>query len=158
MTSLWPLPEEAHVPGQTPRPATSPVFEAAAAAPARTDPERWQENRTYLYGIALYEAGFFWEAHEAWEPVWMHAPPNSRARALMQGLIQLANGCLKLRMGRPGAADRLLLLAEQHLSEAGADPLMGLDATALRAEIDAFRRAPEATASGRPSLDLKQEL
>ena len=100
MTARWPLPEEAHVPGQTPRPKASPAFEAAASAPPRTVPEDWTEHAAYLYGFDLYAGAFFWEAHEVWEPVWMGAPPNGRARALLQGLIQLANACLKLRMLR----------------------------------------------------------
>ena len=142
MTAPWPLPAAAHVPGQTPRPAEgSVVYAAAEAAPAPTDPAAWAANGTYLYGIALYQAGFFWEAHEVWEPVWMHAAPNSRARALMQGLIQLANACLKLRMARPKAAARLIDLALGHLVEAGTAPLMGLEPAALLEHGAQFRAA-----------------
>ena len=61
-----------HLPGLTPRPR-------AEIAPGLEE------------GLALYRAGYFWEAHEAWEPLWLAAPPNSRERALLQGLIQLAN-------------------------------------------------------------------
>ena len=122
----WPLPEHAFVPGQTARPTQGPVFDAANSAPPVTDPVAWKENGTYLYGINLHNHGFHWEAHEVWEPVWMGCAANTRERALMQGLIQLTNACLKLRMGRTKACDRLIGIARGHLSEAGPVRLMGL--------------------------------
>ena len=148
----WPLPDAPHIPGQTPRPATSPAFEAARAAPAVTQPANWQRNAAYIYGFRLYEADFFWEAHEVWEPVWMNASPNSRARALLQGLIQLANACLKLRMARPRAAGRLLDIAHRHAQEAGAPPLMGLVPTLIAAEISRFSAHPDISRKPVPRL------
>ena len=148
----WPLPETAHVPGRTSRPDASPAYLAAAAAPAVTEPARWAENAAYRYSVRLFEAGFFWEAHEVWEPVWMRSPPNSRERALVQGLIQLANACLKLRMGRPQAAERLLDLAARHFLDAGEIALMGLDPTALRRQTHVFRHAVGDGVEGRPRL------
>lgn len=40
------------------------------------------------HGIALFNAGKFWEAHEAWEEIWMNHPEDGRF--FIQGLIQLA--------------------------------------------------------------------
>ncbi len=136
----WPLPDRAFVPGAMPRPETSPAFDAADAAPTVTDPEHWRENATYLYGATLYEAGFFWEAHEVWEPVWMRAHPNSRERTLLQGLIQLANAALKLRMDRTSAARRLAAAAEQHLRAAGPDRVMGIEPERLANRLQAFAK------------------
>jgi predicted metal-dependent hydrolase len=96
-----------HLPGLTPRPE-------AEIRPGLEE------------GLALYRAGFFWEAHEAWEPLWLDAAPNSRERALLQGLIQLANGRLKLRMGRAGAAARIAGLAREHLGRAGEGEVLGI--------------------------------
>ena len=39
-------------------------------------------------GIALFNSGKFWEAHEAWEEIWMNHPEDGRF--FVQGLIQLA--------------------------------------------------------------------
>lgn len=39
-------------------------------------------------GIALFNAGKFWEAHEAWEEIWKDRPEDGRF--FIQGLIQLA--------------------------------------------------------------------
>lgn len=122
----WPLPATAFVPGRDPRPEEGLFISVADRAPARTDPAAWRANEAWLYGFRLYGGGFFWEAHEVWEPVWMGAAPNSAERHLVQGLIQLANACLKLRMERKRAALRLVRDAGLRLAEAGSAPLMGV--------------------------------
>lgn len=73
----------------------------------KLDAETVAQERAFRYGADLFNAGFFWEAHEVWEPVWMALPPNSRARQGCQALIQAANACLKLRFGRAKAFGRL---------------------------------------------------
>ena len=137
----WPFPDARHVPGVTPRPETSPAFDAAREAPAYTVDRTWRENQTYLYGVDLYNAGFFWEAHEVWEPVWMRAGGNSRERLAVQGLIQLSNACLKLVMQRPEAARRLLDISRDKLLEASqsGETIMGVDLPDLSTGIHTFR-------------------
>jgi uncharacterized protein len=47
-------------------------------------------------GVALFNQGRFWEAHEAWETAWIpdrHGPD----RGFYKGLIQIAAGCLHCR-------------------------------------------------------------
>jgi len=124
--AAWPLPATAFVPGRDPRPEEGLFITVADRAPARTDPATWQTNEAWLYGFRLYGGGFFWEAHEVWEPVWMGAAPNGAERHLVQGLIQLANACLKLRMERRRAALRLVRDAGLRLAEAGPAPRMGV--------------------------------
>jgi len=46
-------------------------------------------------GIALFNSGKFWEAHEAWEEIWMNHPEDGRF--FIQGLIQLAAAYHQLR-------------------------------------------------------------
>jgi len=48
-------------------------------------------------GVALYNAGRFWEAHEALETVWRRSAPPERA--LWQGLIQAAAAMLHRERG-----------------------------------------------------------
>lgn len=140
MSTAWPLPSQPHVPGKSERPTVSPAFDAAAAAPAYTVDQMWPENVTYLYGIDLYQSGFFWEAHEVWEPVWLRSAGNSRERLLVQGLIQLSNACLKIAMERPDAAARLLAIARDKVSEAavGGPAIMGIALTPLADGIAEF--------------------
>jgi hypothetical protein len=113
----------------------------ARTAPRPTDPRAWRENEAYLAGLHLYANGYYWEAHEVLEPVWMNASPNSQERELTQGLIQLANAALKLKMAQPAAADRLAAIAEKHFREAAlgaATIVMGVDIVALIERSNAF--------------------
>lgn len=110
-----------HIPGLTPRPAR-PVAPGLAS------------------GLALYRAGAFWEAHEAWEPVWLGLPPNAPERALVQGLIQLANARLKLAMGRARAARRIADLAAEALARAGSARLGALPPDWAGTELAEIRR------------------
>ena len=47
-----------------------------------------EEEEEFARGLALYGAGEFWEAHEAWEGVWLKHPEPERL--FIQGLILLA--------------------------------------------------------------------
>ncbi len=58
-------------------------------------------------GARLFDAGMFFEAHEAWEERWKVAERDEKR--LLQGLIQIAAGFHKLLvMQSPEAAQRLL--------------------------------------------------
>ena len=144
--SDWPWPAIAFRPGVTSRPAEDdPIYAVAAVAPIRTDPALWRANRPYLFGVDLHNCGFFWEAHEMWEPVWAHARPNAPERALLQGLIQLTNACLKTALGNVKASERLATLAAAHFCEAqgaGVPVLMGLELAACAEVAKAIEQAP----------------
>lgn len=58
----------------------------------------------FRHGIDLFNHGFPWEAHEAWEPLWFAAPRDRPERALLQGLIHAAAACVKARAGASDAA------------------------------------------------------
>ena len=54
-----------------------------------------------LFLIELFNAGYYWEAHEAWEGLW-HAHGRRGATAdLIKGLIKLAAAGVKVRERRP---------------------------------------------------------
>ena len=139
----WVLPVYAHIPGTTARPQNGPVAEIVGEVPDRTEAAKWQSNRPYLYGFVLYRGGFYWEAHEVWEAVWLVCRPNSSERLLLQALIQLTNAALKERMAKDKAVRRLLEDAGRLLGEVivAAAPdarrcaLMGVDLVRLRSLI-----------------------
>ena len=57
-------------------------------------------------GAALFNEGRFWEAHEAWEGVWIQDRQGPDA-AFWKGLIQIAAGCLHARRhNRRGAMNK----------------------------------------------------
>ena len=59
-----------------------------------------------LWGIDLFDQGYPWEAHEAWEPLWFAAERGSALRSLYKGLILLAAAGVKVREGKAAPALR----------------------------------------------------
>jgi len=57
-------------------------------------------------GRALFNAGHYFDAHEAWEEAWLIELGD--ARRLLQGLIQVAAGCHKAGQGKAEGCARLL--------------------------------------------------
>lgn len=55
-------------------------------------------------GATLFDAGAFWEAHEAWEMAWHRAPPEERD--FFQGLIHAAAACLHHQRGNAYGVER----------------------------------------------------
>ncbi len=107
------LPAQAHVPATGSEPDLAPLEVARQFAPQVTLAAGWKENKAYLYGHDLMRAGYYWEAHEVWEAVWLLTHANSPERLLLQALIQSANSQLKRQMGRPGAAGKLEMQIEE---------------------------------------------
>jgi hypothetical protein len=100
-----PMPPYSYVPGRgLPHPISSPLghsFGSERAPADPLDPGRWHACPAYLFGFDLLNRGFFWEAHEAWEPLW-HASGRSGAVAdLLKGLIKLAAAGVKHLEGMP---------------------------------------------------------
>ncbi len=131
---MIPTPPYAYIPGQTPR-HDQDLFAEFSTSVDLDDPTQslaWQAGLHYL------ENGFFWEAHEALEPVWMATRPNSVERHLVQALIQFANASLKALMQRPKAVLRLCDIASEHLSFCK-DHVMGQDVRAWRQKVQQLR-------------------
>lgn len=99
-----PLPPYAHVPGRTPHPVSDAhghSFGHAPEQPAAPDPDDWPACRAYLRGLDLFNHGYYWEAHEAWESLWHACGRAGRAADFLKGLIKLAGAGVKVREGRP---------------------------------------------------------
>lgn len=108
------LPDHAYVPGSTARHESGAFDHFCVDAKPGMDVEALASCRAWRAGLKFLEAGFFWEAHEVLEAVWMALPTDSADRQTVQALIQYANAGLKQKMGRPGAASRLLVRASAH--------------------------------------------
>ena len=89
-------------------------------------------------GIRLFNAGRYWDAHEAWERAWVPLPKGSAERNFYQGLILLAAAFLHReratrtpkRSTQP--ALRCYRTAVERLSGLP-DRFLGLDVAGLRA-------------------------
>jgi len=121
------FPPYTFVPGRTPHPVRDPAghsFGQTPELPPPIDTERWQESPAYLHGIDLFNHGYYWEAHEAWEGLWRAAGRTGRTADFLKGLIKLAASGVKVRQGQPrgvaghaaGAAELFRDIA-RHLGE-----------------------------------------
>jgi predicted metal-dependent hydrolase len=80
-------------------------------------------------GAVLYDAGLYWESHEAWEEAWL--VEQGDPRVLLQGLIQVAAGFHKATVQRqPNGCVKLL--------SAGLDKLRAVPEDLLGSELAAF--------------------
>lgn len=128
------------VPGEAPHPTRDPQGHSYG----RHEPEPeafeacdWPRSETYLYGVDLFNHGYWWEAHEAWEALWKAAGRHTPTGACLQGLIQVAVALLKHHQGLGRPARRLAVAGLARLS--GEEPArLGLDAGRLREELEAY--------------------
>jgi hypothetical protein len=58
--------------------------------PAHTDPsgDARQDQDAFRRGIEQFNSGYFFEAHETWEEVWLRSPEPEKT--FLQGIIQIA--------------------------------------------------------------------
>jgi hypothetical protein len=99
-----PFPPYSYVTGRFPHPTRDPAGHSFGAVPAHCpapDPIRWRDCRAYLYGLDLFNHGYYWEAHEVWEGIWHACGRAGPTGSFIQGLIKLAAAGVKAREGRP---------------------------------------------------------
>ena len=105
-------------------------------------------------GLAAYERGDFFEAHEDLEPAWM-GTDDLAERALLQGLIKVAAAYVHDARGNPTGIARNLDGARTLLREASAGgPAVnaaGIDLDALLGDVD-LRLDDLATNPDHPTL------
>ncbi|MCC5809570.1 MAG: DUF309 domain-containing protein [Ectothiorhodospiraceae bacterium] len=138
LTAL-PFPAYPYLPGVDPHPLTDPAGHGGVGDLVDVR-DRAGRERCYAYGCDLFNHGYWWECHEAWEALWHGTGRRGAGGLALQALIQVANAHLKLRMGMPRAVERLTAMARDHartaLQEAPA-PVPGLD---LAGWVEANRR------------------
>ena len=136
-----PLPAYRYRPGASPHPVTHPdghMYPHREEEPSEAVfhlPRDWRNCREYLYGVDLFNAGFYWEAHESWESAWKIIGRTSRAGQFLQGLIQVAAALVKHREGNERGVEKLMERADQNLNEVGPEPYMGIDLPAWRVGV-----------------------
>ncbi len=109
------------------RPRNLPLF---------TEEEVQERLHVLLAGVAQYNDGYFFEAHETWEDLWMQSPWP--VRRFLQGLIQLAAAFVHLvRHEYPGTI-RLLRQAAEKLNDF-TPRYLGIDVEMLLAEASTAR-------------------
>src|SRR5712671_4281763 len=133
-----PLPRWAYVPDETAQGEADydTLWRAKGLVPSQFQGFVPARHPALRYGIALNDAGYFWEAQEILEAVWAAAPQGGRERILLRACIQIANANLRLRMQKPRAAARFFGEALSELDTLGRNAM-----TAGAGFVDAFPTA-----------------
>jgi hypothetical protein len=145
-----PLPPYAFVPGRAPHPVSDPAghsFGVRPPTPPVLDPDRWPTSRSYLYGLDLFNAGYYWESHVEFEGLWEACGRRGAVADFCKGLIKLAAAGVKHREGRPdgvrshsGRAAQLWRGVASALP-AGRERFLGFALTDLIALAEAVRQS-----------------
>ncbi|WP_232846654.1 DUF309 domain-containing protein [Devosia beringensis] len=105
------LPAYAYLPGSTqPHPVRDP--KGHSYEQGELQPAQGVDTVALLWGIDLFNLGYYWEAHEAWEPLWIATKGAVWDRTLYKGLIMLAATGVKIR-------ERKWVPAMRHADRAG---------------------------------------
>ena len=143
-------PPYTYVPGKKPHPTRDPAGhsygspERSCVAP---DPLNPGACPAFQEGLDLFRAGYYWEAHEAWEAVWNAAGRRGAVADFLKGLIKLAAAGVKVYEGLPEGvrrhATRARELFEETRGELGETPF-GLSVSALVSLCDHLVESPPA--------------
>jgi len=131
-----PLPPYSYVPGRFPHPISDPaghMFGRPPEPPLAPDPEYWRESRAYLYGVDLFNFGYYWEAHEVWEGLWRACGRTGPTADFFRGLIKLAAAGVKVRQGVPAGVASHAARAAAAFRRLGRDHYFGLRLSVLLA-------------------------
>ena len=90
------------------------------------------ELRRFARGVAEFNAGDFYEAHETWESIWVEEV--GERRPCLQALVQVAAGCHKAEIGVAAGARKLWTSALRILEGEG-DHAWGIDVMKLRSDL-----------------------
>jgi len=137
-----PFPAYRYVPGLHPHPLRDRDGHSFQPQPrqirhAPWEASAWRTLADWLFGVDLFNAFFFWEAHESWEGLWAAKPRDRVPARMLQGLIQVAAALLKIHLGSLLGAAALSREGLDKLAESAAvsPSLLGLD---LRATLTQF--------------------
>ncbi|MEQ8230238.1 MAG: DUF309 domain-containing protein [Gammaproteobacteria bacterium] len=125
------------MPGRAPHPTRDPQGHSYGARGENVgtfEPGSWARNECFLFAVDLLNHGYWWEAHEALEALWVAAGRHTPEGYFLQGLIQLGVAMLKRHQHMQGAARRL---ASDGLAKIAAVPngFMGIDQADVRAQV-----------------------
>lgn len=115
-----PFPPYAYVPGMHPHPVSDPQGHSYRSQTPQIETIGDLRNcGTFLRGIDLFNAGYYWEAHEAWEAIWLANKRAGKPSAGVHAVIKLAAAGVKARQGstigvarHAGRALQLLAVAD----------------------------------------------
>lgn len=153
------FPSYAYLPGRQPHPVRDPAGHSyhSEAIPVAEEPSL--DSDMFFWGIDLFNHGYYWEAHEAWEGLWQVADQGAPLRTLFKGLILLSAAGVKIREGKHAAAVRHagraagLLRRLMNAQDRAFECALGMSLAVLAEHAEAAARSPailQATTLGQP--------
>jgi hypothetical protein len=134
------FPSYRFVPGQSPHPTRDTDGHSYNNPLEQLSPfeaRDWQSCETYLYGIDLFNYGYWWESHEALEPVWVAAGKQTETGFFIQGLIQVAIAHLKYFQGSTDVAKRMAISGLEKMGRKKGI-FLGIDVDLFRSDIKSY--------------------
>ena len=104
-----PFPVYAFVPGRHPHPVTDSrghSFGHPQIVPDPLDPQCPGNSIEFLTAVDLFNEGYYWEAHETWEGLWIAAGRKGELADFLKSLIKLAAAGVKAREGQINGVER----------------------------------------------------
>src|SRR5713101_3492570 len=95
-------------------------------------PSRADEKRKFQEGFERFNRGQFFEAHESWEEIWLHAPKHEKP--FLQGIIQVAAAFHHYQRSNSEGCESLLAEGLLKLERCSASH-GGLDLEPLRSSV-----------------------
>jgi hypothetical protein len=155
------LPAYAFVPGRFPHPFADPLghrFGLDLPEAQVPDPKRWVDSLHYLLGVDLFNHGYYWEAHEAWESLWHVCGRYGAMATFFKALIQWAVVGVKAREQCPeGAfkhARRAKELFEESAQALDVDSWMGLSLRELIANAERVIADPPTSRDSAAAVEI----
>ncbi|MER8579596.1 DUF309 domain-containing protein [Mesorhizobium sp. M1423] len=153
------FPSYAYLPGRQPHPVRDPAGHSyhSQAMPVAGGASIYSDM--FLWGVELFNHGYYWEAHEAWEGLWQAADRGAPLRKLFKGLILLSAAGVKIREGKHAAAARHgeraagLLRQLMNAPNRAIERALGMSLAVLAEHVEAAAMSPpvlQATEPGQP--------
>ena len=137
------FPPYAFVPGRTPHPVSDPrghSYRRTEAGPNAQTAREPLASRRYLYGIDLFNHGYYWEAHEVWEELWNEQGRRGPRADFLKGLIKLAAAGVKARQEMREGVVRHAVRARELFQSTAEAPAVAAFSLRLERLIDAAAR------------------
>ncbi len=97
------FPPYAFVPVRNPHPKSNPeghLYGKDELKPNKIDSNSFINSEEYLYGIDLFNHGFYWEAHEVWESLWNAHNREGNIAEFLKALIRLSAAGVKVKQAQ----------------------------------------------------------
>lgn len=128
------LPAYRYLPGRAPHPrrdADGHSYGRAEPSVAPWHAADWARLEPWLRAVDLFNASYWWEAHEQLEALWKAAGKHGHEARFVRAVLRIASAALHRELGREAScakqAHAALTVLDQTMRESSARRYMGID-------------------------------